>query len=443
MNHNPFTSICSFFKQGIWQIRGKELPRHKYFLLRLLRIFSLASRDFVRDKCQLRASALTFYSLFSVVPVVAMAFGIAKGFGLEKSFETLLTNKLQGEEEVLQWVMRFADALVAETKGGVIVGAGVLLLFWAVVKLLEHIENAFNDIWYVKEARSSARKLGNYLSIMLICPVLLIVSSSLTVFIASRMAVITERVALLGTLSSIIFFFLKLAPYFVLWILFTFIFIVFPNTNVSFKGGLLAGIITGTVFQIVQKAYIFFQIGVAKYNAIYGSFAALPLFLGWLQLSWVVVLYGAEVSFAVDNEESYEFEPDYLRVSHRFKKLLALRITQLCAQRFSLGEKPEEALSIAHQVGAPIRLVREILFRLVDTRVLAEVKEYNDPKTYYQPAQSTENLTVKKIIDALDNQGDGRPPILSNDELRKLSAKLESFDRMIEASPENVTLKDL
>jgi membrane protein len=339
--------------------------------------------------------------------------------------------------------MRFADALLAETKGGVIVGAGVLLLFWAVVKLLEHIENAFNDIWYVKEARSSARKLGNYLSIMLICPVLLIVSSSLTVFIASRMAVITERVALLGTLSSIIFFFLKLAPYFVLWILFTFIFIVFPNTNVSFKGGLLAGIITGTVFQIVQKAYIFFQIGVAKYNAIYGSFAALPLFLGWLQLSWVVVLYGAEVSFAVDNEESYEFEPDYLRVSHRFKKLLALRITQLCAQRFSLGEKPEEALSIAHQVGAPIRLVREILFRLVDTRVLAEVKEYNDPKTYYQPAQSTENLTVKKIIDALDNQGDGRPPILGNDELRKLSAKLESFDRMIEASPENVTLKDL
>ncbi|MFH0813411.1 MAG: YihY/virulence factor BrkB family protein [Pseudomonadota bacterium] len=436
-------NIYIFLKQEIWRIRGRELPRHHYFFLRLFRIFLLASRDFVRDKCQLRASALTFYSLFSVVPVMAMAFGIAKGFGFKKNLETLLTNKLQGQEEVLQWIMQFANAVLEDTKGGVVAGVGVFILFLAVIKLLEHIEKAFNDIWYVKKERSFTRKLSNYLSVMLICPLLLIVSSSLTVFITSQMAVISEKITLLGTISPMIFFLLKLSPYFVLWVLFSFVYIVLPNTGVSFRGGLLAGLITGTIFQVVQKAYIHFQIGVAQYNAIYGSFAALPLFLIWLQLSWIVVLYGAEISFAVDNEESYESEPDYLNVSPRFKKLLALRIVELCVKRFSKGEKPLEALNIANESGAPIRLVREVIFELVNAQILSEIKQNDNPKAYYQPAQSVENLTLKKVMDALDMQGDGKLFVIRDKELKKIAGRLESFDRLIEASPENIPLKDL
>ena len=293
-----FEKPFNYLKKEIWRIKIEEVPRGKSFLLRPLRIFLLAFRGFNEDKCQLRASALTFYSLLSVVPVIALAFAISKGFGLQKNLELLLTNELEGQQEVLKWVIQFANALLANTKGGVIAGVGVLTLLWAVISLLNSVETAFNDIWYLKKGRGFATKLSNYLSLMLICPVLLISSSSLTVFITSQMTLITEKISLLGKISPFIFFLLKLSPYFFLWVLFTFMYIVIPNTRVSFKGGLFAGIITGTIFQLVQKAYIYFQIGVSQYNAVYGGFAALPLFLAWLQLSWLIVLLGAEISFA-------------------------------------------------------------------------------------------------------------------------------------------------
>jgi membrane protein len=311
------------------------------------------------------------------------------------------------------------------------------------MKLLENIEKAFNAIWYVKKGRSFVRKLTDYLSIVLICPILLILSSSLNVYIVSQMTAITERITLLGTMSPLIFFFLNLSPYFVLWVLFTLIYIVMPNTGVSVRGGLLAGLITGTVFLLLQKAYIYSQIGVAKYNAIYGSFAALPLFLIWLQFSWLVVLFGAEISYAADNEENHEFEPDCLEVSFRFKRILALRITALSVRNFSKGEKPLDTLSIAHELEAPIRLIREILFDLVEANVLSEVKQNDNGKTYYQPAQDIDKLTIKRVLDALDKQGKQTLPSISDDEIEKLSGTLESMDRIIDASPENMALKDL
>ena len=156
--------------------------------------------------------------------------------------------------------------------------------------------------------------------------------------------------------SFLISFFVKLPPFFFLWVLFTFIYMVMPNTGVSFRGGIFAGIIAGTVFQLVQTAYIFFQVGVSKYNAIYGSFAALPLFLIWLQLSWLVVLFGAETSFAFDNEQNYEFEPASLDSSHYFRRLVALRTTVLCVQSFSKGEKPLDAVAISKTLETPARL---------------------------------------------------------------------------------------
>jgi len=432
-----------FLKDEVWRIRIRELSGFKYFLLRPIRILLLASRGFAEDKCSLRASALTFYSFLSVVPVMAMVFGVAKGFGLEKNLETLLTEKLQGQEEVIQWIIQFANALLSNTKGGVIAGVGILILFWSVIKLLENVEKAFNDIWGVKRGRSFTQKMSNYLSVMLICPILLIMSSSLSVFITTRMSIIAGEVTLIRDLSPVISFFLNLFPYLVVWLLFTFVYIFMPNTRVSFKGGMLAGIVSGSIFHIVQKIYIGFQIGVAKYNAIYGSFAALPLFLIWLQLSWLVVLFGAEISFASDNEEDYEFEPDCLKVSLRFKRVLALRIAELCIKNFCNGEKPLDTLSIAHELKAPVRLVREILYSLVDAKVLSIIRQNDEAKQYFQPAQDVEKLTIKKVIDLLEKQGESRIPSINDKELEKISRRLESIDRLIENSSENILLKDI
>ncbi|MBW2575073.1 MAG: YihY/virulence factor BrkB family protein, partial [Deltaproteobacteria bacterium] len=188
------SKIINFIKTDIWRIKIKSLPRKKSFFIKQLRILLLATRGFGQDKCSLQASALTFYSVLSIVPVVAMAFGIAKGFGFQKLFEKLLFEKFPGQEEVMMRVVDFARSLLENTKGGMIAGIGIVFLFWTVIKLLSNIERSFNDIWEIKKARTYGRKFGDYLSIILISPILVILSSSATVFITTQITLITEKV---------------------------------------------------------------------------------------------------------------------------------------------------------------------------------------------------------------------------------------------------------
>ncbi|MDX9822574.1 MAG: YihY/virulence factor BrkB family protein, partial [Syntrophales bacterium] len=205
--------IVVFIKRDVWRIRRTDLPPGKSFFLTLLRVLILSIRGFDEDKCQLRASALTFYSLISIVPVAAMAFGIAKGFGFEKMLESQLRAKLTGHEEIVDNVVQFSHSLLESTKGGLLAGIGVIVLFWAVIKVLGQIEESLNDIWGIKEQRPLGRKFGDYLSLMLICPVLIILSSSVTVFVTTQVTLILEKITILGAFSPIVFFLLKLLPY--------------------------------------------------------------------------------------------------------------------------------------------------------------------------------------------------------------------------------------
>jgi len=435
--------LLNFISHDLWRMRIRKLPRHKYFLFRILRIFTLAVRGFDEDKCQLRASALTFYTLLSIVPVVAMGFGIAKGFGFEQGLESLITQKLEGQEEVARRIVEFSKSFLANTKGGLIAGVGIAVLFWTVIKVLGNIEMSFNDIWGIKNSRTWARKFSDYLSIVLICPILLIMSSSMTVFITSQVMTITEKIKFLETFDQFIVTGLKLLPYAVVWTVFTFVYMYMPNTKVSFKAGLLSGIIAGSIYQMVQGIYIYFQIGVAQHNAIYGSFAALPLFLIWLQTSWLVVLFGAEISFAVDNEETYEFEGDCRDSGQRFKRLLALKITEMCVKNFAHAGKPLKAQEIAKSLEAPIRLVREVLFELTQTGILSEIKPRNGAAELYQPGIDTEQLTIKTVMDLLDRKNFDYCPIVKEDELESVRKPLELLDQTIEKSSHNMRVKDL
>ncbi|MFC1739495.1 YihY/virulence factor BrkB family protein [Planctomycetota bacterium] len=437
------SKVINFLKTDIWRIHLKNYPRRKSFFLRQLRIVVLAIRGFAEDKCKFRASALTFYSLLSVVPVIAMMFGIAKGFGLEKRVETELLQRMQGQDEIAKRIIDFANSLLENASGGFIAGVGVAFLFWAIIKVLTNIENSFNDIWGVKIPRTLGRKFSDYLSMMLVCPFLLIMAGSATVVISTQVRVIIQQFSVFSAIGPLILFLLKLLPYCTIWIMFTFVFIFMPNTKVKLRSGLLAGVVAGTIFQIAQWIYISFQIGAAKYSAIYGSFAALPLFLLWLQISWLVVLFGAELSFAHQNVETYEFEQDCLSASYSFKKLLSLLVTHLLIKNFCKAEQPWDAEKISHTLEIPIRLVRQILFELVGSGILSEVRKDDDKDVAYQPAIDVGKITVKYVVESLEQRGNSDVPVSKTNEMKKLSDCLSTFAGDIEKSPANILLKDL
>lgn len=435
-----------FVSVDIWRIRLEDLPFGKSFLIKQLRIFLLTVRGFDEDRCLTRASSLTFYTLLSIVPVMAMLFGIAKGFGIEvllKDELTKLVMKLPEQEKVLTKVIEYAESLLETTKGGVVGGIGLVLLFWSVIKVLSHIEAALNDIWEIKEARSWGRKFSDYLAVMLISPILILVSSSATVFITSQVTQLTEKIQLLGMISPFIFLSFKLIPYVLIWVLFTIIYVLMPNTKVNLKAGLVAGIIAGTIFQVVQWGYISFQIGTTKYNAIYGSFAALPLFLMWVQISWWVVLFGAELSFAHQNVGTYEYEPDSNKVSAAFKKVLTLQIAHLLIKNFANGDRPLTDVEIGARLKMPIRLVHTILYDLVQSRVISETTTRENQRYGYQPARDINTLTIKYVLDAIEQNGSNNIPVARSEEFAILSEALEKFREAMQASPANRLLKDI
>ncbi len=431
--------VIDFIQRDIWRIRLNDMPRKRSFLIRNLRIVLLALRGFNEDKCSLRASALTFFSLLSIVPVFAMVFGIAKGFGLEKIMEKQLLAKFPVQNEVMTNIITFSHKLLENTKGGLVAGVGVVLLFWTVIKVLGNIESSFNDIWGIKRMRSISRRFTDYLSVMLICPILLIASGSATIYITAQAKMITERVALLGALSPLI----GVLPYIMIWFLFIFIYIFIPNTKVNVSSAVLGGITAGTLYQVSQWIYLRFQVGVMQYNAIYGSFAALPLFLLWLQLSWRIVLLGAEISFAHQNVDTYEFEPDCLNASHTFKRMLSLRLVNLAVKNFSGANKPFTAQKISHELGVPIRLVRDIIFELNEVGILSTVRDDEQCAPAYQPAVDTGLLTIKYVTDKLDNRGSDALPVTKTKELERIRESLRSFEKLIEGSPANLPLKEI
>ena len=435
--------LIRFLRGDIWRIREKDLPRRKSFLLRTLRVTILSVRGVSSERVALRASALTFYSLLSIVPVAAMVFGIAKGFGFESALEKLLLKSLVGQEEIVKKIVDFAHALLEDVKGGFIAGLGLLILFYTIIKILSNIENALNDIWGIKKPRSLSRKITDYLSVMLIGPVLFFMSSTLTVFISGSVRQIVEGTSVLRVVSPGISFLLQFLPYISLWLLFSFVYIFIPNTKINWSSGILGGIIAGTLYHLFQFFYISLQIGVAKYNAIYGGFAALPLFFIWMQTGWLIVLFGAEIAFAHQNVETYEFEQECLTVSHAFKRLLSLRTLHLMVRNFWRGGKPYTSRQIAHDLEIPIRLVNEILFELVASGLVSEVKADEGRGIAYEPARDPDTMTIKNVIDTMEQHGSDDIPVAQTEELRQLSKSLKTFSDLIEKAEANLRLKEI
>ncbi|MBL4652190.1 MAG: YihY/virulence factor BrkB family protein [Flavobacteriales bacterium] len=417
--------IKYYFQKEIWLKEVEKLSKSELYLVKQLRIVVMAFKGFDDDKIMLRASSLTFYSLLSFVPVIAMIFGIAKGFGLEEKINTLLLEKLGSQEEIMTNVMAFAHNMLSNTKGGLIAGIGTAVLFWSVIKVMTNIEKSFNAIWGVTKERPFIRKISEYLIIMLVAPLLLVVASSVTVFLTSSVESVVQSLDIEYIHGSARFF-LKLLPYAIIWVLFGFIYMVMPNTKVSWKSAIFAAIVAGTVFELTQWAYVTFQIGVAGYNAIYGSFAAIPMFLVWMQTSWLIILFGGELSFAHQNVEQYRLEDESKKISSSYRKKLTLYVMHYIITRFSKGQGAPDFDAILKETKLPYRLLQSILTNLDEANVVSILKSEEYKVLRYQPAVDTDLLTTDYVLKAIENLGsDTEINMPSSDEFTKIGKLIE------------------
>jgi len=271
-----------------------------------------------------------------------------------------------------------------------------------VLKVISNIEDSFNHIWKVEKARTLARKLSDYLSLMLFAPILIVAANSINIFVQVKLAALINTIALPGTIFALQL--LAYLPIIILWVLFSFIFIFMPNTQVTYKSGIFAGIVTGTAYYIIQSAYISLQVGVSSYNAIYGSFAALPLFLVWLQITWVIMLFGSELSYYHQNLNFYHSNKKFHHLNFKSKKAIALIIMQKIIHRFQQLNLPSYTpKELSLELNIPINIIQKTLDELSLCKLLIQLTA---PETSYQPSRSINLLSEADIIKALENKGE-------------------------------------
>jgi len=279
------------------------------------------------------------------------------------------------------------------------------------MKVLTNIELSFNAVWGITKPRNWVRMFTEYLSIMLVAPVFVILSGGITVFISSTSNSLIAQHDTLSFLGPFVLFFVQLSPYVLIWLLFTFLYIAIPNTKVQFKHALLGGILAGTAFQILEWAYFTFQIGAVKYNAIYGSFAALPLFLVWLQSSWTIILFGCEVAFASQNVRQYVYENETSNISFSYRKKITLLIIILIEKNFKNANKPYTSADLAKELKLPIRLVQIIIDDLMKLGLVLESYTNKIKLVGYTPARDLDGILISDLLKMIEDNGNEDIPI--------------------------------
>ncbi len=396
-----------FLVNGIWNVRLNTVPPLRAFVIRLCRVVILTLRFFFRNRCTLHAASLTYYTLLAIVPILALVFGIAKGYGYDQILKQKLMESMQGNESVAERMIDFADSAIRNASGGLVAGIGVLLLIWTAVKLLASIENSFNRIWGVKCGRSWGRKFCDYLTMLVICPFLLTVMATTSTFVVSHLEGLAANMPYPDTWIDIVKCVVHGINLVSAWFVFSFIYIFVPNAKVHLKAAAISGVLAGTGYLVLQAGYVFVQTKLTSYNAIYGSFAALPFFLIWLNLGWTLTIFGAQLAFAIQNVNLYEMEPgngEKPLCLHR-KKICALRITDIFVRAFIAHKTPYSAVQISKTLEIPIRTTRAIIYDLCEAGIITPLMSEKGEDDCYQVAIPPDEITPVYVLQRLDHTG--------------------------------------
>lgn len=383
-------------------MQREDISPLRYLLYEVIKKVLLAVEYFTTKRMMDSAAALTYSTLLAIVPIMAVVFAIARGFGYNKYIETWFREALSSQPQVAEAIIGFVNSYLVHTKSGIFLGIGLLFMLWTVIMLISNIEKAFNDIWQVSTPRSIFRTITDYMAMFLLAPIIIVVTSGISIMMATFANGIGETLIVGPTLR----FFLRLLPYIIMSAVFIALYVFMPNTKVKIKSAIIPGILAGVAMQGLQLVYIHSQIWVTGYNAIYGSFAALPLFMLWVQISWTICLFGAELAYTNQNLEKFAFRASTDDLSHRYRLLLSAYLMTLICRRFEEGKKPYTALELKLETNIPIRITHDLLENLTRVHLLSEMT--NDEKgteAVYQPAESTARLSVGMMIDRLEAEG--------------------------------------
>ena len=394
--------LYQFLKVDIWQVQREDISPVRYLLYEVIKKVLLAVEYFTTKRMMDSAAALTYSTLLAIVPIMAVVFAIARGFGYSKYIETWFRESLSSQPQVAEAIIGFVNSYLVHTKSGIFLGIGLLFMLWTVIMLISNIEKAFNDIWQVSTPRSIFRTITDYMAMFLLAPIIIVVTSGISIMMATFANGIGDSFIVAPTLR----FVLRLLPYIIMSAVFIALYVFMPNTKVKVRSAIVPGILAGVAMQGLQLVYIHSQIWVTGYNAIYGSFAALPLFMLWVQISWTICLFGAELAYTNQNLEKFAFRASTDDLSHRYRLLLSAYLMTLICRRFEEGKKPYTALELKLETNIPIRITHDLLENLTRVHLLSEMT--NDEKgteVVYQPAESTARLSVGMMIDRLEAEG--------------------------------------
>lgn len=440
---NIFFRVLNFVTQDLFRITEMEVSKGRFTMLNIMKTVVLAIRRFSEDRIMNMASALTYSTFISIVPMFAVIFAVARGFG----FENILLNQLGGyfghDNEIVGVLMNFVDSYLENTKNGLFVGIGLLMLFGTVINLILNVEYSFNKIWEIKKSRSMTKKIIDYFSIILIFPVFLILSSGISIFLATSFKEIQDYIIL----SSLLKFLIKMIPYCITWAMFTGLYVYMPNTKVRFKYAFISGIITGSAYQLFLMLYINSQLFVSNYNAVYGSFAALPLLLVWLQLSWTICLIGVEITYLGQNVQNFDFEEDTRNISRRYSDFVCILFMSLIIKNFMKeGSVPYNAMELSKNTGTPARLTQKVINQLLHLdliRVTTWINGKGEEEFGYNPSMDVSRISVATVIKRLERDGSEMFKIDIDGRFEKQWKYLSEAQEQYYKSCEKILLKDI
>ena len=387
--------------EHIWSVNEKHLNWLERLGMMILKRFVITWECVTKNNIMNYASALTYSSMLAAVPVLAIIFAIARGFGFDTIIETKLRSSLEGNPDIADTILYFVESYLQHTKGGVFIGIGLIFLLYTLLSLTSNIEQAFNTIWYVKRSRSIHRQIIDYIGIFLLLPFVVVITSGLNIFLQTFSTLLPDTQLLSKTMS----FFLHVSPIFFAILIFILLFKMMPNTRVKWRHTVLPGILTGIVFMSVEWMYVHYQIKLSAYNAIYGSFAAIPLFMLWMQISWCVCLFGAQLCYANQRLQTYAFERISDELSRRYRDTLILLLMSRICKHFASGMKPFTAHRLAVETHLPDSLVGILLDELTRVQLLVEVRNEPGDEPHYLPAIDIHRISVRMVTRRIDSHG--------------------------------------